>query len=438
MAEVIPFRGILYNVSQVSGEDVVAPPYDIITPEYREQLYNKSPYNIVRIDSGKELEGDNESENKYTRAAYHLNSWLDGGILVRAQNQGFYVYEVDYTIEGQQKKLRGFFGVARLEELGKGNIYPHECTHPRPKVDRLNLMRACNANVSPIFSLYNNPERKVSEVLEGLTPLRQPYMEARDYDGAVHRLWIIEDKEDIETLRNDLKGRAIFIADGHHRYETALEFQREMQEKNPSYTGDEPFNYVLMFLANISDGGLTILPTHRLIKSIPENTMDSLSRYFEVEAVPSGKDIAGIIAGTEHAFGFCQQGNGHQYILRYRGDDLSDVHPALRELDVMILHELIFKKILGVADIAYEMDVRETINKVKDGHYGAAFFLNPTKVEDVERVALASMRMPPKSTYFYPKLLTGFVINSFNEIIIGHCSLTKKFAMLSEMNYNSI
>ncbi len=420
MAEVIPFRGILYNVSKVSGEDVVAPPYDIITPEYREQLYNKSPYNIVRTDSGKELEGDNESENKYTRAAYHLNSWLDDGILVRVQNPGFYVYEVDYTIEGQQKKLRGFFGVVRLEELGKGNIYPHECTHSRPKVDRLNLMRACNANVSPIFSLYNNPERKASEVLEGLTRLRQPYMEARDHDGAVHRLWIIEDKEDIETLRNDLKGRAIFIADGHHRYETALEFQREMQEKNPSYTGDEPFNYVLMFLANISDGGLTILPTHRLIKSIPENPMDSLSRYFEVEAVPTGKDIAGIISGAEHAFGFCQQGNGHQYILRYRGDDLSDVHPALRELDVTILHELIFRKILGVTDIAYEMDVRETINKVKDGHYGAAFFLNPTKVEDVERVALASMRMPPKSTYFYPKLLTGFVINSFNEIIIGH------------------
>lgn len=420
MAEVIPFRGIFYNVSRVSGEDVVAPPYDIITPEYREQLYNKSPYNIVRIDSGKELEGDNESENKYTRAAYHLNSWLDDGILVRVQNPGFYVYEVDYTIEGQQKKLRGFFGVVRLEELGKGNIYPHECTHSKPKVDRLNLMRACNANVSPIFSLYNNPERKASEVLEGLTRLRQPYMEARDHDGAVHRLWIIEDKEDIEMLRNDLKGRAIFIADGHHRYETALEFQREMQAKNPSYTGDELFNYVLMFLANISDGGLTILPTHRLIKSIPENPMDSLSRYFEVEAVPSGKDIAGIISGTEHAFGFCQQGNGHQYILRYRGDDLSDVHPALRELDVMILHELIFKKILGVADIAYEMDVRETINKVKDGRYGAAFFLNPTKVEDVERVALASMRMPPKSTYFYPKLLTGFVINSFNEIIIGH------------------
>lgn len=272
MAEIIPFRGILYNVSKVSGEDVVAPPYDIITPEYKEQLYSKSPYNIVRIDFGKELEGDNESENKYARAAEYFNTWLKNGILIRSKTSGFYAYEIDYRIKGERKKLRGFFGLVRLEELGKGSIYPHECTYSKPKADRLNLMRGCKANISPIFSLYNSPEKKASEVIGRVMHQSQPYMEAKDTDKTVHRLWVIDGKKDIEIISNELKNRAVFIADGHHRYETALEFQKEMKEKNPVARGDEPFNYVLMFLANISDGEMTILPAHRLVKNMPRES----------------------------------------------------------------------------------------------------------------------------------------------------------------------
>ncbi|TAL26430.1 MAG: DUF1015 domain-containing protein [Nitrospirae bacterium] len=417
MAEIIPFKGILYNVSEVPGEDVVAPPYDIITPEYKEALYNKSPYNIVRIDFGKELEGDNESENKYKRASEFFNSWLKHGILIRSKNPAFYAHEIEYKIKGQLKKLKGFFGLVRLEELGKGNIHPHECTHSKPKADRLNLMRSCNANISPIFSLYNSPEKEASEAIEKTINKGKPYIEAKDSAGSIHRLWTIEDKKDIEAIKNDLKNRAVFIADGHHRYETALEFQKEMNKLSAvgSQPSAQPWDYVLMFLANISDEGLTILPAHRLVKDMPENPINILSEWFEIKELPSAEKMEDAISRHKHAIGFFQHGNHRQYILQYKKDGLEDVHPALRGLDVTILHELIFKKLFKVSHIEYEMDIKETVDRVNKGLYDAAFFLNPTRVEDVERVALSSVRMPPKSTYFYPKLLTGLVIYKFRD-----------------------
>jgi len=414
MAEIIPFKGILYNVSKVSGEDVVAPPYDIITPEYKDALYNKSPYNIVRIDFGKEQEGDNKIENKYKRASEFFNSWLKNGVLVKSKGPAFYAHEVDYGIKGQRKKLRGFFSLVKLEELGKG-IYPHECTHSKPKADRLSVMRACNANISPIFSLYNSPGKKASGVTGMVMDTEKPYIEAKDPDGAIHRLWIIEDKKNIEIIANDLKGKAVFIADGHHRYETALEFQEEMKEKHSGTAGAELFNYVLMFLANIADEGLTILPTHRLVREMPENSFNVLAEFFDIKELQASDDISQTIYGHKNAIGFCKCDGDYKYILKYKGSGLDNLHPALRGLDVTVLHELIFKKLLKVTDIAYEMDVKETVRKVKDGLYDAAFFLNPTRVEDVERVALSGVRMPPKSTYFYPKLLTGLVINKFRD-----------------------
>ncbi|MDP3049153.1 MAG: DUF1015 domain-containing protein [Thermodesulfovibrionales bacterium] len=425
MTEIIPFRGILYNTSKVKGEDVVAPPYDIITPEYKETLYSKSPYNIVRIDFGKELEGDNELQNKYTRAANNLNSWLKHGILLASKAPAFYAYEIDYRVKEKPQKLRGFFGLVRLEELGSG-VYPHECTHSKPKADRLNLLRICRANISPIFSLYNSPEKKASEIINRVM-LRKPYMEAKDSDGAIHRLWVLEAEKDIETIQNDLKGKPVFIADGHHRYETALEFQREMnksqesgvrsQEKNSELqtlnSRLKPWDYVLMFLANMSDEGLTILPAHRLVKNLPENSLDILSGYFAIEILSSQDDITGALSGCGHAIGFCHRNSDNLYLLRHKGSGLENINPALKGLDVTILHELIFKKLLNIAEVAYEMDTAETREMVRKGIYDGAFFLNPTGVKDVERVALSGERMQPKSTYFYPKLLTGMVMYKF-------------------------
>ncbi len=415
MAEVIPFRGILYNTSKISGGDVVAPPYDIITPALREALYEKSPYNIVRIDSGMEYPGDNQGENKYRRAADQLGQWLKEGILVQSAKPCFYAYEMEYRAGGKQKRLHGFFGLVRLEELGKG-VYPHEETHSKPKVDRLNLMSACEANTSPIFSLYNSPDKKASGVVEEIVRAR-PYMEAEDQDSAFHRLWLIEEEKDITAISNDLRGKAIYIADGHHRYETALEYQKMMKEKSGSFIGSESCNYVLMFLTNIAGGDITILPAHRIIKYTQENILDRLSGHFDIKTISLDDDIIEFMRGKVQTLGFYRRGDKKQYLLRYKGDGLEEMHPALRGLDVIILHELIFKNLLGTSRVLYEMDASRARGMVMEGDYNTVFFLNPTRVEDVEQVALSSMRMPPKSTYFYPKVMTGFVINSLKNSI---------------------
>lgn len=408
MAEIIPFRGILYNTGKVTGDDVIAPPYDIITPEIRETLYNKSPFNIVRVDSGKELEGDGEIENKYTRATRYLQEWLKEDILTRSRKPAFYAYRMDYKLKGREKSLTGFFGLVRLVELGKG-VYPHEATYSKPKHDRLALMEVSNTNTSPIFSLYNSPGSKVSAVLTGVQT-GTPVTRARDMDGTVHSLWPLEDASSIERLKAELSDKAVFIADGHHRYETALDYRTAMREKTGNGK-EEPFDYVLMFLANMADEELTILPTHRLVNVEPgDGALEKLSEYFYIEKLSSNVDIINTIEGLEHALGLYAGGN--RYVLRYRGGDIKDIHPALRKLDVIILHELIFGKLLGVSKCAYEMDYNLARAGVDSGNYGAAFFLNPTGVGNVEEVGLSMLRMPPKSTYFYPKAPTGLVINS--------------------------
>jgi uncharacterized protein (DUF1015 family) len=410
MAEVVPFRGILYNTAKVKGGEVVAPPYDIITPELRDVLYSKSPYNVVRIDSGMEHPGDDEGENKYVRAARALKTWLEEDILRRSSKPCFYAYEMDYRSRGERKRLHGFFGLVRLQELGKG-VYPHEETHSKPKVDRLNLMSACEANTSPIFSLYHSEDKGASMVVEGIIATT-PYMEAEDLDGAIHRLWVIEGDEETAAITRDLLDKSVYIADGHHRYETALEYQKIMTEKSGPVKGHEPYNYVLMFLANIADGNITILPAHRIINYSQGNALDRLSEYFEIKTISMDDDIIESMKGIAQTFGFYQRGDSKQYLLRYRGDGLKGIHPALKGLDVSILHELILKGLLGVSTIRYEMDPSIARGMVAEGGYDAVFFLNPTRVEDVEQVALSSVRMPPKSTYFYPKVMTGFVINS--------------------------
>jgi len=414
MAEVIPFRGVLFNVPKVSkrsGEELLAPPYDIITPEYQQELYDKSSYNIVKIDFGKKNPDDNDQENRYTRAKALLESWLREETLISSKTPSFYAYEISYTIADRQLTLRGFLGLVKLEALGKGNIHPHEYTHSKPKKDRLDLMRYCEANISPIFSLFNSPKKGVSSLLAEASKAK-PYIEAEDHDGAVHRLWQIEDKESVNVIKAELEGKAIFIADGHHRYETALEYQKEMQKKEGTSDSPRPYDYVLMFLANMADEGLTILPTHRLVKDLPADALEQLSADFDIRAMKLSDDIPSAIAGQRDVYGL-YTGGDTWYSLTYKGEGIHGVPPVLRDLDVTILHDLIFKQLLDIEAVSYEMSVQKCLQAVQSGEFSAAFFLNPTGVYDVERVALASLRMPPKSTYFYPKLLTGMVLNIF-------------------------
>jgi len=411
MAEIIPFRGLLYDTNRVRIEDVLAPPYDIISPEYREALYMQSPFNVVRVDFGKDEPDDTQTNNKYTRARDFLDGWIRDGVIMRSGHPSFYVYEIRYSIEETRKRLLGFLGLVKIEEFGKGSVYPHECTHAKPKQDRLNLMRSCHANTSPIFALYKSSGRRIAEVLSAVTET-DPYISAKDISGDVHRLWQIDHRDSIELIVGEMRDKAIYIADGHHRYETAFEFYRENSSQSTP-AGSPPFGYVLMFLADMRDEGLTILPTHRLLRTIPPDMDSILSRYFKTQAVSDDFDIRKTLSGKPRSFGFFRRGSPTWQILSYDENMACDICDDLRQTDVIILHELILKKIADTSEIGYEMDVRRALEHVRSGAYRAAFFLNPTRVEDVERAALSSFRMPPKSTYFYPKLLTGLVMNKW-------------------------
>ena len=422
MAEVIPFKGILYNPEAVHAGSVMAPPYDIVSPELKEELYNKSPYNIIRVDFGKDDDGDNEHRNRYSRASQFLSDWLREEVLLHDPDPSFYCYEISYEICGENKKVRGFLGAVRIEELGIGKVHPHEMTYSKPKSDRLNILRHCNANTSPIFSLYSSREKLASSILDD-TSNKPPYIEASDKDGFTHRLWKISISASTETIREEMSDKDIYIADGHHRYETALAFRKEMEDKGMESTGKEPFNYVLMFLSNMEEEGLTLLPTHRIIEINSDiKIKDSLRKYFDIQKVSmEGADekqlrdkMLEMMRSKDHAFGMLLTNSNNYYTLTYNNSNLDlNLPESLKRLDVSILHKLIFEKLLNVDHFEYEMDPDIAVERSRKGSFEAVFFLNPTRIQDVKEVALAGHRMPTKSTYFYPKLLTGMVIYNF-------------------------
>lgn len=422
MAEVIPFKGVLYNPERVNASLVMAPPYDIITPEHKEELYKKDPRNIIRIDFGKDSDDDNEHENRYTRASKFLSDWLKEGILISDPETSFYCYEISYAINGQAKKTRGFLGAVKIEELGTGRIHPHEMTYSKPKSDRLNTLRYCQANTSPIFSLYSSSEKRTSSILENLTK-EKPFIEAKNGDGFLHRLWKISGRSAIETIKKELSDKDIFIADGHHRYETSLKFKKEMEDKGIVKTGSEPFNYTLMFLANMEDDGLTLLPTHRIVEVDSNiNIKETLKKHFNIQKISmpgiseeeTRHQMFEAMQKTAHSFGMFLSNSNNYYALSVNGLKMDlEMPECLRSLDVTVLHKLIFEKLLKIEHYEYEMDANVAVERAKKGSFEAVFFLNPTRIHDVKEVALAGERMPPKSTYFYPKLLTGMVICKF-------------------------
>jgi len=422
MAKVIPFKGTLYNPQKVNASETVAPPYDIVTSEYKDELYSRSTYNIIRIDFGKDEDSDNEDVNRYTRASGFLSAWRDEEILIDDTEPSFYCYEIYYVKNDQRKRTRGFFGAVKLEELGSGSIHPHEMTYSKPKSDRLNILRYCRANTSPIFSLYSSEEKTISSIIDNIVK-QQPFIEAKNGDGFMHRLWRINDMNSINAIMKEMSDKDIFIADGHHRYETSLRFRKEMEENGLVKTGDEPFNYTLMFLANMEDEGLTLLPTHRIVEINSEiNIKETIGEYFNIQKI-SSKGISEqqarqrmleVMRKSPHCFGMFLTNANTYYALVFNGSKMeADMPECLKNLDVTVLHNLIFDKLLKIEHYEYEMDPDIAVERARKGSFEAVFFLNPTSVKDVREVALAGERMPPKSTYFYPKLLTGMVIYRF-------------------------
>lgn len=408
MTIIKPFKGIVYNPEKIKEDDVMCPPYDIISDELKEILYNKNPYNIVRIDYGK----NSPETDKYSLAKQYLNEWLQDGIFVQEKEPCFYGYEIHYSYKNKKKILRGVIGIVRIEELGKG-IYPHEQTYSKPKTDRLNLMKACMANTSLIFSIYRSKERITSQILE---KLKNPYLQATDLNGNIHKLFKIKEDSQINKIVEEFKNKPIFIADGHHRYEVAVDFKKHMDKLYPEQK-DPLWNYVLMFLTNIEDDGYLILPTHRLLKtSLPvKEQLEKQHALFNLFEFNKDGDIQEAIEkmGPKNIGVYLK--DNKFYILQYKGPHLDYLPEELRSFDVYILEEVILKKIFPKREVCYDIDIENGIKMVKETKCDAIFILRTTKVEEIERVALAGLRMPPKSTYFYPKLLTGMVINSFKE-----------------------
>jgi uncharacterized protein (DUF1015 family) len=441
MAKIAPFRGIVYNEGKAGAIDtLVCPPYDIISLVEQQELYRKSPYNVIRLEYGLTSPADGEEDNRYTRAAVVLEDWSRSAILQQRKDPAFYVYEMEYKAGKSTKNLRGIICLVRIEDYDSGIVKPHETTLSGPKTDRLNLLRACKASFSQIFSLFSDPQDTVANILAKVTG--KPEMEVRHSDGVIHRMWSLSDKNSIKAISSELADKSIFIADGHHRYDTALKYRNEQRTASGKFTGDEGFNYVGMFLARLEDPGLTILPAHRALFNLTNfdarRFEDDLNRYFNIERIDfdkrsESKDLLTILdtlahrADHAHVFGMRVKGEHSYYLLTLRNEAdmdalLPDKSQAYRRLDVSILHHLIIDRLLGIKmethkmglNIEYIKDAEEADKRVHNNAAEVVFFMNPTKVREVKDVAAAGERMPQKATYFYPKLLTGLVMHKLD------------------------
>ncbi len=415
MADIQPLRALHYSPEKTDGlQDVVAPPYDVIDDEQRTRLEARSPYNVVRIDLPK-------GDDPYAAAAEQLRAWRDDGVIVQDERPALWVLEQDYTgPDGRNRTRRGFLARARVNEYGPGRIRPHERTHPGPKEDRLRLTRATKSNLSPIFSLYSDPGERA---LEALIEARDPgaWAQATDEDGTINRLWRVEDAGAIELVRSRLRDAELLIADGHHRYETARIYADEMG-------GEGDHRYVLMCLVALQDPGLTVFPTHRLLKHLSPDQQEALAnalrRNFEIEELSSPEQLAPEPARGKVSLGYIDSHFQRPFRLAmsdFTAADaaLSDHAEPYRRLDTAVLEALVLKGALGMSDedidhltqLGYARDARQAIELVQNGEYDAAFLVAPIPVEQIREVSAAGESMPPKSTYFFPKVPTGLLFN---------------------------
>jgi uncharacterized protein (DUF1015 family) len=413
MVQIAPFKGIRYDPDKVEIKGVVAPPYDVINEEERDGFYDAHDRNVIRLILGKEYPADTDESNRYTRARDHFNQWQDEGVLAQDGEPSLYVYELEYKVNGQTKRMRGLICLLKLVDFAKGEVLPHEETLKKPKADRLNLMRTMGANDSQIFTFYSDPEGNIDSKVEGA--LGTPEAEVADSDGVIHRMWKIDDPVIISGIVGDMKDRKLYIADGHHRYETSLALSKEMKGAG--------YDHTLVFMTNMDASGMTILPAHRIISGLEdfhlEGFLSALDENFMVEEVGDLESMMNTmrrLAKEQRIFGLYCQGKYWLLTLMDEGvmdEKIPDKSTPWRRLNVTILHTLIMKDLLGVIgdeNKSYEIDEEKVVEAVDSGKYQLGLFLNPTMVDHVRDVALAGEKMPGKATYFYPKLLTGLVM----------------------------
>lgn len=430
MPEIRPFRGVRYDVARVGTlSDVVAPPYDVIDPALQDRLYQASPYNIVRLELNREEPTDSPSQDRYARAARFLRDWLRQGILRQDDHPALYVYHQTFEIEGRSYSRQGFLARVRLEPIGQGKIYPHEQTLAGPKADRLALYRATGFNLSPVFGLYPDPSGEVQRLIESAHYDHAPLV-ATDHLGVENRLWLVTDQEAHTSIGGLMASKPIFIADGHHRYETGLKFREELAASGQIMGPDDPSNFCLMMLVGMSDPGLKILPTHRLVSGFAGVTTDQLAERLapEFEVRSCGEGEAGCLAawkaieeaGDQDLLGFGTTAQNRWLVARLRSDATMDRlardhGPDWRSLGVSILHVLVLDHLLaglGQASCRYVHSIGEVTADFASRGSDLACLVAPARMSHVESIASNLETMPPKSTYFYPKLLTGLVLNT--------------------------
>ena len=416
-----PFRALMYN-REVVGDlaRVVAPPYDLIGAARQQQLYDRSPYNVVRLELAREAD-------RYGAAEKTLADWIAARVVERSARPAIFKYTQTFDVEGRLLHRTGFIARVRLEEFDRGRIVPHEKTFPAAKEDRLRLLTALQINTSSIFGLYSGKHPELDRLREQVAA-REPLIDLVDDLGIRNELRPIEAVDEIAIIQRALESPRILIADGHHRYETALNYRRSRRHENPS-TGPEPYDYTMMTLVACDDPGLVILPTHRVVKSLPANAIASFAErareVFEVEEI-AHRDIfrARLNDAGTGTIGVTLKNSQHYFLLRLRDAAamkaaLPDAPDEVRRLDVSVLHALVFDRIFGLradeirkgGNIEYTIEIGSALGAVAQGHADGAFLMNPPTIRDVERVSDAGATMPEKSTYFHPKLLTGLVMN---------------------------
>jgi uncharacterized protein (DUF1015 family) len=437
MAEIVPFRGVLYDPAKVGDvASVVAPPYDVIGPAEQAALYARHPANVIRLELGQEQPGDDPQNNRYARARRFLEEWLRAGTLRRDDRPAIYLYTVEYRLRsGLVRTMRGFLSLVRLEEFGTGRIFPHENTRTAAKDDRYRLLETCRSNFSPIFSLYSDAEGRISRALEEASGNASPRFAVMDGDGVRHRLWTVTDESALDRVVTAMKPLPLFIADGHHRYESALRY-RNAQRKALGDAEPLPSDWVLMYFSNLDDPGLTILPTHRVLPApLPCSALEFRKRLMEtflMETIPFTKEtepaarakfldrLHAAQSSNARVMGLVVRGESRYEVLTLTAAGLGKLGPSARErLDVSILQQVVFRDAMRMTPqdeerLIYIKDEEEVLAAVARGEGELAVLLNPPKITEVKDVARAGDRMPHKSTYFYPKLLTGLVINKMD------------------------
>ena len=440
MAEVLPFQGVLFN-SEVIGDmaDVVTPPYDVISAQEQEGFYQRHPNNVVRLILGKSKPGDKSTGDIHHRAARYFEQWLSSRVLVQDDGPAFYLTSVTFSVGSSDVTRYGIIGRVRLEPFDKGIVLPHERTFSKVKSERLQLMQACHANFSPIFGLYADGDGSLQQLIEKAAA-QAPDMDFVDSKGLIHKLWRLFDPELQGCITSALKDQCIYIADGHHRYETALNYRKWVADHNPNFDQDHPANYVMMNLSSLSDPGMVIFPAHRLLQDVSIDDkfrlFDELGTYFDSRIFPTAAgpgevmdafDTALAQAADHHAIGmYCKDPEDRCELSililkegvmeRLFGEEIPG---ALLDLDVTVLTRLVMMELLGydqdrlddATKIGYATTSKAAVEAVERNQADIAFILNPTRIEQVQRVSRAGLIMPRKSTYFYPKVGSGMVFN---------------------------